>query len=171
MGREAERHRCRQFAVCLDWGFLSAGQTGRCPLQCHRLSLRFRADKPLISKSLPRKHLEDTPAIICYNTALDSLLQNSIDSIKAYKWTLSKKLPREYVKAEKKFILTSSQHVYALLLSSSLSFVFKPHYQPHSQSSISYLFLVTFSHFSLLNSSLHNWCDTKKEACYSSCWL
>lgn len=164
--RETERHRCSQFAIRLNWGFLSAGQTSRCPLQCHRLSQRFRADKRSLSLA---NHFPDniwrthqlSSAII---HLLIPCLQNSIDSIKAYKWTLSKKLPREYVKAEKKIILTSSQHVYTLLaaffhlhspLCSNLTI-------SHSQSSISYLFLVTFSHFSLLNSSFHNWSDTKK---------
>lgn len=174
--RETERHRCSQFAVRLNWGFLSAGQTGRCPLQCHRLWLSFRADKrsPSLANHFPdsiwRTH-QLSSAII---HLLIPCLQNSIDSIKAYKWTLSKKLPREYVKAE--IILSSSQHVYALLAA-----FFHLHSPLCSNLTISRYFSQSVLNILSVSRDLLSlllvklifpqliW--HKKEACYYSCWL
>lgn len=175
---ETKRHRCSQFAIRLNWGFLSAGQTGRCPLQCHRLSLRFRADKrsPSLANHFPdniwRTH-QLSSAII---HLLIPCLQNSIDSIKAYKWTLSKKLPREYVKAEKKILLTSSQHVYALLAA-----FFHLHSPLCSNLTISRYFSQSVLNILSVSRDLLSLLIVKlifpqliwhkKEACYYSCWL
>lgn len=128
-------------------------------------------EEPFISKSLPRRTHQLSSAII---HLLIPCLQNSIDSIKAYKWTLSKKLPREYVKAE--IILSSSQHVYALLAA-----FFHLHSPLCSNLTISRYFSQSVLNILSVSRDLLSlllvklifpqliW--HKKEACYYSCWL